>query len=86
MMGSIVDVRMKIMDPNKAHALLQNQAALLVDQQALILAPHMHSHGGTRLKAGKVFVVFFPTQQIIQPGSDVSLVFGNLRVEPVRVK
>jgi hypothetical protein len=86
MMGSAVDVRLKIVDPDKAHALLQNQAALLVGQQSLILAPHMHSHNGTRLKVGKIFNVFFPTQRVITPGSQVSLVFGQLRVEPVVVK
>jgi hypothetical protein len=86
MMGSIVDVRLKIVDPDKAHVLLQNQAALLVGQQSLILAPHMHSHTGARLKAGKIFNVFFPTQQIITSGSQVSLVFGPIRVEPVLVR
>jgi hypothetical protein len=86
MMGSIVDVRLKVVDPDKAHTLLQNQAALLVGQQSLILAPHMHSHIGTRLKAGKMFIIFFPTQGIISPGSQVSLVFGPVRVEPVTVK
>jgi len=86
MMGSIVDVRIKIIDADKAHALLQNQVALLVGQERLILAPHLHSHGGTRLKTGKIFIMFFPTQQIIHPGSDVSLVFGAVRVEPVTVR
>jgi hypothetical protein len=86
MMGSIVDVRLKIIDPDKAHALFNNQAALLVGQEALILAPHMHSHGLTRLKVGKEFFIFFPTQQKIHPGSEVSLVFGSVRVEPVSVK
>jgi len=86
MMGSIVDVRLKVIDPAKAHALLDNQAALLFNQEALILAPHMHSHGGNRLKIGKVFTVFFPAQQIIHPGSSVSLVFGGIRVAPVTVQ
>ena len=86
MMGSIVDVRLKIIDPDKAHALFQNQAALLLNQEALVLAPHMHSHGGTRLKVGKEFIIFFPSQQIIHPGSSVSLVFGSVRVEPVVVR
>jgi hypothetical protein len=80
MMNSVV------IDPDKAHALLQNQAALLVGQQALILAPHMHSHTGTRLKAGKIFNVFFSTRQIISPGTQVSLVFGAVRTEPVVVR
>jgi hypothetical protein len=86
MMGNIVDVRLKVIDTEKAHALLQNQAALLVNQQALILAPHMHSHNGGRLKAGKIFTIFFPAQKIITSGSQVSLVFGPVRVEPVTVR
>jgi len=86
MMGSIVDVRLKVVDPDKAHALLQNQAALLLNQEALVLAPHMHSHGSSRLKAGKEFIIFFPSQQIIHPGSSVSLVFGPVRIEPMVVQ
>jgi hypothetical protein len=86
MMNSIVDVRIQIVDPDKAHSLLQNQAAILVDQQALILAPHMHSHSTTRLKAGKNFILFFPSEQIIASGSQVSVVFGSVRMEPVVVR
>jgi hypothetical protein len=86
MLDSIVDVRIKIIDPDKAHALLQNQAALLIGQQALILSAHMHSHTGINLKAGKIFTVFFPTQKIIHSGSEVSLVFGPVRTEPVVVR
>jgi hypothetical protein len=86
MMDSIVDVRVKIVDPDKAHLILQNQAALLVNQEALILAPHMHSHNSTRLKAGKIFGVFFPTEEKIHVGSEVSLVFGPVRIEPVAVR
>jgi hypothetical protein len=86
MMGSIVDVRLRIDDPDKAHALLQNQAALLLDQRALIIAPHMHSHSQSRLKAGTQFIIFFPSQQVIHPGANVSIVFGSVRVEPVAVQ
>lgn len=86
MMNSIVDVRLKIIDPDKAHMFLQNQAAMLVEQEALILAPHMHSHGVTRLQTGKIFSLFFPTQQIIHTGTEVSLVFGPVRIEPVVVQ
>jgi hypothetical protein len=86
MIGGIVDVRLKVVDPDKAHDLLQNQAALLVNQQSLILAPHIHSHDGTRLKTGKIFVIFFPTQGIITPGTQVSLVFGPVRVAPAVVQ
>jgi hypothetical protein len=86
MLNSIVDVRVKIIDPDKAYLLLQNQAALLVNQEALILAPHMHSHNSTRLKAGKIFGMFFPTEEKIHVGSEVSLVFGPVRIEPMVVR
>ena len=81
---SIVDVRLKIIDPEKAHTLLQNQAAVLIDQQSLILSPHLHTH--YKLKAGKMFFMFFPTQKTIYTGSQLSLVFGSTRVEPITVR
>jgi len=85
MMDSIVDVRLKVVDPEKAKALLMNQAALLVDQQVLVLAPHMHHHGNT--KRDKIHNMFFPTENnTIHTGSEVSLVFGPVRVEPVTVR
>lgn len=85
MMDSIVDVRLKITDPEKAAILLRNQTALLVNQQFLVLAPHMHRHGA--LKKDKILYIFFSTQSnAIQTGSEVSLVFGGVRVEPVTVR
>lgn len=81
-MDSIVDVRFKILDPEKAHSLFDHHAALLVDQQLLILAPHMHGHG--RLKPGVNYVIFFPNpQQAVHTGTPVSVVFGNLRIESI---
>ena len=85
MMDTIVDVRLKVIDPEKATGLLKNQAALLVDQQVLVLAPHQHHHGS--IMQDKIHFLFFPTQnRTIHTGSMVSLVFGPIRVEPVTVK
>jgi len=85
MLDSIIDVRLKVVDPEKASLLLKNQAALLVDQQVLILAPHQHHHGS--VKRDKIHFIFFPTQnETIQPGAEVSLVFGPIRVAPVTVR
>lgn len=85
MMDGVVDVRLKVLDPKKAESLLRDQAALLVNQQFLVLAPHVHQH--YRLKKDKVHNLFFPTaDKKIQTGSQVSLVFGPVRVEPVTVK
>lgn len=84
-MDSIVDVRLKVIDPDKAQSLFQNQAALLVDQKVLILAPHLHTHW--KLVPDKIHVMFFPTQNnTVHSGSEVSLVFGGVRVEPVTVR
>ena len=83
-MDSIVDVRLKVIDPEKAKVLLQNQAALLVNQEVLVLAPHHHTHW--KLVPNKLHVMFFPTQnKTVYPGAEVSLVFGGVRVEPVVV-
>jgi hypothetical protein len=85
MMDSIVDVRLKVVDPEKARGLLMNQSALLVDQQVLVLAPHMHHHGDT--KRDKIHVMFFPTENnTIHTGSEVNLVFGPVRVESMIVR
>jgi hypothetical protein len=85
MMDSIVDVRLKVVDPQKAAALLKNQAALLVDQKVLILAPHQHHHGS--IVRDKIHFLFFPTQNnTVQVGSQVNLVFGSVRLETIQVK
>ena len=82
MMGSVVDVRLKITNPQKAQAFLQNQGAILVDQKVLIISPLVYTHFG--LKKNRVFIAFFSTRKgIVHPGSAVSLVYGPVRVEPV---
>jgi hypothetical protein len=83
-LDSFVDVRFRVLDAQKARALFANHAALLVEQKELILAPHMHNHD--KLKSGGTYLIFFPTQRLIRPGTQVSLVFGRMRVEPVTVK
>lgn len=85
MMDSIVDVRLIILDPVKAQSLLRNQGALLVDQEVLVLAPHQHSHW--LMRKDKAHIMFFPTlNDTIRSGSEVSLVFGSVRVEPIVIR
>lgn len=84
-MDSIVDVRLMVVDAAKADKLLVNQAAILVDQQVLILAPHIHRH--TKLIEGNPVLLFFSTgDDTVRSGSQVSLVFGKIRLEPVTVR
>ena len=86
-MDSIVDVRLKVVDPDKAQVLLQNQAALLVDQEALGIGAAYASTMADTKSATRFYVMFFPTENnTIHTGSEVSLVFGPVRVEPVIVR
>jgi hypothetical protein len=83
-MNSIVDVRLKILDVEKADRLLDNHAAILVDKNTLVLSAHMHRH---RLKQGKIYVIFYPNpQNVVKSGTPVSLVFGNLALEPIAAR
>jgi len=74
-----------ITDPEKAQTFLQNQSAILVNQEVLIVSPHVHSR--FRLRTNRSFVAFFSTQNgTVHPGSKISLVYGSVRVEPVVVQ
>jgi hypothetical protein len=79
-LNGIVDVRLKVLDVDRAKQLFKNHGALLVGD-TLILPPHMHGH---TLKQGKPYIVFYPNQQhLVQTGTRVSLVFGDMRSEPI---
>lgn len=82
-LNGIVDVRLKILDVEKANQLLENQIALLVGD-TLILSPNMHRH---TLKQGLPYIVFYPNQQqLVHTGTPVSLVFGVIRSEPIAAR
>ena len=82
-LNGIVDVRLKVLDVDRANRLFKNHGALLVGD-TLILPPHMHGH---TLKQGKPYIVFYPNQQhLVQTGTPVSLVFGDVRSEPIAAK
>jgi hypothetical protein len=79
-LDSLVDVRLKIIDLDKAKPLIDEHSALLVGD-TLILSPHQHRQPA---KEGKAYIVFYPNQQnMVKSGTSVSLVFENIRLEPV---
>jgi hypothetical protein len=79
-LDSIVDVRIKILDVDKANQLFEEHSALIVND-TLILAPHMHRH---TYKEGKPILTFYPNPQlIVKSGTPVSLVFDGFRLEPI---
>jgi len=81
--GGVVDVRMRILDREKADELIEEGHFALLVGDTLIPAPHVSRH----MLVNKTVIVMFPNRQnIIQSGTPVSLVFENLRAEPVAVK
>jgi hypothetical protein len=88
-MNSIVDLRMKVLDAEKASKILNadhhEALGLMVAgaESDIITAARMSRHG-TMLKDGGVYITFFPNRQnAVRPGTPVNVVFGNLRLEPV---
>lgn len=79
-MDSIVDVRMKVVDRQKADQLLEDEHFALLVGDTLIPAPHVNRH----MFGNKTIIVLFPNQKnIVKSGTPVSIVFEKLRVEPV---
>jgi len=82
-LDSVVDVRMKILDREKAEHLIEEGHFALLVGNTLIPAPHVSRH----MLVNKTIIVMFPNRQnIVKSGTSVSVVFENLRVEPVAVK
>jgi len=80
---SIVDVRMKVVDREKAEQLIEEGHFALLVGDTLIPAPHVSRH----MLVNKTIIVMFPNRQnIVKSGTPVSVVFENLKVEPVAVK
>lgn len=79
----IIDVRMKVLDPEKAEQLLEDGHFALLVGDTLIPAPHVSRH----MLKNRTIIVFFPNQKnIVKSGTPVSIVFENLRVVPVTVE
>lgn len=82
-MGSAVDVRMKVLDPEKAEELVEEGHFALLVGEKVLPAPHVHRH----MLLNKTIIILFPNQKnIVKSGTPVSIVFENLKVEPVAVK
>ena len=76
----IVDVRMKVLDSEKADPLIEEGHFALLVGDKLIQAPHVSRH----MLKNKTIIVLYPNlQNLVKSGTPVSIVFENLRVEPV---
>lgn len=93
--GRIIDFRYRVLDPEKA-ALLGDRRVkpMLIDQasgrkMAVPVAPKIGSLRQTSVKltAGRIyFVLFSNSEQLIKPGSKVTVTIGDFRAENLTVE
>jgi len=85
--GGLVDVRLKILDADKAKALLEDQAnypSLLVgDDVVLQVSPDAAEQDIQFENDKSIFVIYPNAQGVVKPGEPVIIQFGDLQVEPI---
>jgi hypothetical protein len=85
--GGMVDVRYRVVDPLKAAKLIDpNEGGIMpmiyVGNGDIMLMPDMHMRE-QKLVAGRVYFTLIPnTQNVVKRGTVVTVVFGNVAVEP----
>jgi hypothetical protein len=89
--GGLVDVRLKIVDGGKAKALLQdpnNFPALWVPDMdiTLELSDEARSQEINFEDNGNIFLMFPNTRNAVKPGTPLTVMFGDLRLEPIIAK
>lgn len=85
--GGMVDVRYRVIDPLKAAKLIDEEEGgimpmVYVSNGGIMLMPDMHMRE-QKLVAGRVYFVLIPnSQNAVKRGTVVTVVFGNVAVEP----
>jgi len=88
--GGLVDVRLKIVDGDKSKLLLadkQNFPALRTEQGIILSAPEeTKSQKIEFISGGNLFIIYPNSGNAIQHDTPVTLVFGDITVEPIQTK
>jgi hypothetical protein len=88
--GGMVDVRLQITDGDKAQALLndrKNFPSLVVGKDVVLRASDDMVQQEIKFEQGAgIFALFPNARNVVKPGLPVSIVFGDLRLEPVPAK
>ena len=88
--GGLIDLRLKILDGQKAKALLQDQAnfpALRTSNGLVLRASQDLASQPIQFENGSNLFVLYPNaQNVVKPGDPVTLVFGDHQVEAIRTK
>ena len=87
--GGLVDLRFKVFDPDKAHAVHDPRTppAVIDERTGLVIDRLLmnHAHSGEFKPAVTYYLVFENTGNWVQRGSKVTVLLGNAQVEHVVV-
>ena len=87
--GGLLDLRFKVLDPDKAHAIHDpaTPPALVDERTGLVINQLLmnHAHSGEYTPAVTYYLVFENTGNWVQRGSKVTVLLGNAQVEHVVV-
>jgi hypothetical protein len=85
--GGFVDVRIKIVDGEKARVLLtdkKNFPALLSKSNVILIAPEDTKSQEIRYDDGGTMFIMYPNSgNVVQRGAPVNILFGDLAVEAI---
>ena len=88
--GGFVDVRLKIMDGEKLKLLLADKAnfpTLYTEQGAILNAPEdTKSQDIQFISGGNLFIIYPNSGNVIKRDSPVTILFGNIAVEPINAR
>jgi hypothetical protein len=88
--GGLVDLRFKILDPQRANAMHdQGRPPAVVDEQSGLVVHELlmnHSHTGQYQTGVTYYLIFTNPGNWIHRGSRVTVLLGNAQVEHVLVK
>ena len=86
----LIDFRFKVLDAEKAVPLMRdpaNMPALIVeDSGATLKAPEGMVHNLELKNGGAYFILYPNVQDAIKPGTRVTALFGDVRLEPIIAK
>jgi hypothetical protein len=87
--GGLVDVRFKVLDATKVKALLGGQDAmpmLVIGDLPPLMAPQ-HGMKSASFADGRMIFLLYPnTRRAVQPGVDVTVAVGSVRLGPVKAQ
>ena len=88
--GGFVDVRIRMVDGQKAKTLLSekgNFPALSIGKHVILQAPEDIKSQEMRFENdGTMFIMYANTGGAVQPGTPVTIMFGDLAVDPIQAR